>query len=491
MWLTIQSGDDAGRVVQVTGERFVIGRWSKCDLVLRDDKVSRQHCSLKPLSDGRAFLQDLGATNGTWVDGRKVAGPVLLQGGERLQLGDVAMATSVAEPARGAPLVQAPEAGTADRTATIVQPVPPATPPKDRGRSWTGERRALRRGVRTALILGIVAVVGAVSVAALFLTGVLPPEEGQRRDGPRDVSEVVSAVTPSTVLVVSKVDGERAGSGTGWVLDAEEGLIVTNHHVVNAGETIEIGVGEELRPAQVVGGAPCEDLAVLRLEDTEALATLPLGSQEDLSAGETVVALGYPVSGTVDDILITTVGVVSVVETVFDIPAVDVPQYSNVVQTDAAINPGNSGGPLVDLDARLVGVNTAAIRRAGGRIIEGQTFAIGVDRVREVVGQLREGRSMAWTGMSLLYPGLDVNPSSVGLPDDPGLIVDHVIPGTAAEDAGFGDTPALITAIDGQELGRGGIPSYCDAVGDAASGDSATFTVTTGSSEQDVRVSFE
>jgi S1-C subfamily serine protease len=193
----------------------------------------------------------------------------------------------------------------------------------------------------------------------------------------------------------------------------------------------------------------------------------------------------------VRDILIATEGIVSSVRSEFDIPAVDVPHFTNVVQTDAAINPGNSGGPLVDLQARLVGVNTAIQRRAGGQIIEGQGFAIGVDRVKEIVPTLRGGRSIGWTGSSLLYPGIDVNPGELGLPAGPGLIIDQVVPGTPAQEAGFGRTPALLTEIDGQPLGRGGIPAYCRLAGDRASGDTARFgVILPGGERQELQVRF-
>jgi S1-C subfamily serine protease len=474
MWLTIRSGEQRGRVVHVAGERFVIGRTDGCDLVLRDDKVSRQHCALKPVADGRAFLEDLRSTNGTWVDGNRVVAPLLLQGNEQVQVGDVVLVTSVRQPTE---------------SATVARPTlqaPPSAPPS----GFTGERRSLRRGVRAAVVLGAVATAAALVLGVLLVTDVLE-KEAPAAPVAQEVADVVEQVTPSTVLVISRVDGRRIASGTGWVLDAEEGLVVTNFHVVNGGNGWAVGVGAQLREAQVVGGAPCEDLAVLRVADTSGLRTLPLGSQGDLQQGDGVVALGYPVSGTVQDVLIVTEGIVSAVKTTFDIPSIDVPRFRNVVQTDAAINPGNSGGPLVDLAGRLVGVNTAIQRRAGGQIIEGQGFAIGVDRVREIIPVLRQGRSVAWTGMSLLIPGLDVDPASLGLPPGPGLVVDTVVPGTAAEEAGFGRTPALITAVDGRTLGQG-IPGYCEAVGPGTSGDVATFTVVTpGGGSQAVQVRFE
>ena len=483
MWLTIRTGNQAGRVFALTGERFVVGRTDDCQLILDDLQVSRQHCAFNPLPDGRAFLEDLGSTNGTFVNGQRVSAPILLHGNEQIRLGDVTMVTALAEP-RQSPTTAMPVPGAvADPAGTRAVPSPSV------------ERRAIRRGLRAATVLAVVAtlvatVVGAVVVVDLVRDDPLP-RPSPSAALPADTSDVVDAARPGTVLVVSRVGSQRLASGTGWVLDAGEGLVVTNYHVLNGGNDFQVGVEDVLRPAQVVGAAPCEDLAVLRVSDPEGMATLPLGSQTELRQGDRVIALGYPVSGTLEDILVVTEGIVSSVRSEFDIPAVDVPRFSNVVQTDAAINPGNSGGPLVDLQGSLVGVNTAIQRRASGQIIEGQGFAIGVDRVKEIVPTLREGRSIAWAGNSLLYPGFDANPASLGLPNAPGLVIDGVVPGTPAQEAGLGGQPALLTGIDGQSIGRGGIQGYCRVAGDKASGDTAVFNlILPGNERQDVRVRF-
>jgi S1-C subfamily serine protease len=143
---------------------------------------------------------------------------------------------------------------------------------------------------------------------------------------------------------------------------------------------------------------------VLRVADASGLRTLPLGSQGDLRQGQTVVAVGFPGNSSLSDALTSTVGVVSVVRSAYREPTLDVPNLPNVVQTDAALNPGNSGGPLMNLDGRLVGVNSAGrTLNASGRIIQGQSYAIGVDQVREVIGRLRLGQSQGWYGLGFRY----------------------------------------------------------------------------------------
>jgi S1-C subfamily serine protease len=222
---------------------------------------------------------------------------------------------------------------------------------------------------------------------------------------------------------------------------------------------------------------------------TEGLRTLPLvPSQSSLKLGQTVVAVGFPVSAAADAQLTATTGTISVVRLAFKDIALDVPQYPNVVQTDVAINPGNSGGPLVDLKGRLVGVNSAGRTSAAGRVIQGQGFAIGVDRVRQVVPQLRTGHSIGWTGMGFEYPSAPAL-TKEGLP--PGLLVTHAIPGSPAQRAGFGKSPILVTAVNGIPIDNT-LVSYCQAVRDVRPGQDVPFTIYRGKNpkKETVRVRF-
>lgn len=458
MWLSVESGDGEPRRVRVAGERFVIGRDEHCDLVLSDSKVSRRHAYLKPRSDGRASLHDLGSSNGTWVDGQAVQS-ALLGGGERLQVGDTELVPQRSE---------APAVMVAPRPAlSLVQ----------RGQSAL-HRVALQRSVRRATVVGAAALAVAASIAFMTATGVFERDRSE---------EVVRAVAPATVSIEARRGAERTGNGSGWVLDAAAGLVVTNAHVINSGDSFKVGVEDALRDAEVVGAAPCEDLAVLRVRDTSRLRTLALGDQDELRLGELVVAVGYPGSASQQVKLTSTTGVVSVVRSTYREPALDVPVYLNVVQTDAAINPGSSGGPLVNGEGELVGVNSAGrTKAADGRVIQGQSYAVGVDRVKEVAPTLRGGKSIGWSGMGFEYPaqGAGRGPS--------GLLVAGAVRGTAAARAGFGRSPLVVTAIDGNGVDRS-IASYCDAVRGIGSGDSATFTVVSprGGRPRELQVAFE
>jgi 2-alkenal reductase len=460
MWLTVRSGERAGQLVRVLREELVIGRDESCDLVIADANASRRHASLRELPDGRVVLRDLGSANGSYVNGERVDS-ALLSGGEQLQFGDTVL-VAAPEPAA------APAAGSSARSDSLIQRV---------------ERAVLRKSRRTALAVALAVVLAA--IGALFALGVLPSED---REGV--AAEVVEKAAPATVLIeVADENGSRAGTGSGFVLDARAGLIVTNFHVINDGVRFRVGARGGLRPARVVGAAPCEDLALLRVDDRRGLETLSLGSQAGLHPGERVVALGFPGNASLADELASTEGIVSVASTSYRETALDVPEYENVIQTDAAVNPGNSGGPLLDSDGKLVGVNSAGRTRSpDGRVVQGQSYAIGVDRVRQVLATLRRGRSIGWTGLTFRYPTVE-SLSSRRLPQ--GLYASGSVRGSPAAEAGLGAGSQLVVGVDGRPLANT-LRSYCDAVEGIASGQVATFSVIPpgGRRPREVRVRF-
>jgi putative serine protease PepD len=267
-------------------------------------------------------------------------------------------------------------------------------------------------------------------------------------------------------------------------------LIVTNAHVVNTYPEFKVSLGSEKgeRDAEIVAVAPCDDLAVLRVGDTTGFATMPLGSQADLKQGQEVVTLGYPVTSAAGSdlggALVATDGVVSIVSTPAN--AYSNLRFPNVIQTDAAINPGNSGGPLMNLDGELVGVNTFVSNTR-----QAQNFAIGVDRVKELIPRLADGTSIGWSGLGFYEPTGPDELTQLGLPEFEGLVITNAKPGTFAADAGLGDGPFLVVAINGNPVDTT-LRSYCNEVGDLRRDESAVFTVFTPGSEepQDVTVRF-
>jgi putative serine protease PepD len=322
-------------------------------------------------------------------------------------------------------------------------------------------RLRIERKLRNLSIAAGAALTAVALVVVLLVAGVLGG------GGRPSLSAVVSALGPATVFVKAN-SGE---TGSGWALSAADGLIVTNGHVVNGGQTFQVGIGGALRQATVVADAPCEDLAVLRVSPATGLKTMPLGSQAQVKAGDEVVALGYPRSASGTPKLTATAGVVSVAKTQYQEVTPDIPLYPNVIQTDTPLNPGNSGGPLVSVDEKLIGVNSAVRSQdAQGRAIQNQNYAIGVDRVKEVVGRLRTGRSLGWFGFNLTYPST----AELGtLP--PGVETAAAVAGTPAAKAVQGKR-LLMIGIDGKRIANT-LASYCGAAAGLRSGQVVTLTV--------------
>jgi S1-C subfamily serine protease len=209
----------------------------------------------------------------------------------------------------------------------------------------------------------------------------------------------------------------------------------------------------------------------LKAEETDGLESLELGSQDSISQGDQVVAVGYPANASPYDELQATEGIVSVVQQTFDVPNDPFVQlYPNVIQTDAPINPGNSGGPLIDTAGNLVGVNTLIFRGRRGEI-EGQGYAIGVDRGAEVVESLRDGDSQAWLGFAF-RPLPSPEASRQGLA--PGLLVTAVVPGTPAADEGLVGGRAIVVGVNGEPVQS--FREYCSAV-EGRNGDTVKFNV--------------
>lgn len=248
--------------------------------------------------------------------------------------------------------------------------------------------------------------------------------------------------------------------------------MVTAAHVVNQAERFTVRVGQSSAVATVLASAPCEDLAVLKVAGGAPLEPAAMGAQSTLLQGETVLALGYPEDASPGDELVATRGAVTVPRTQYRKTSPELPAYADAVQTDAVLNPGNSSGTLVDLDGRVVGVSAATRREgAGGRQIEGQNYAIGVDRVRGVVRDLAAGRSTGWTGIALGFPTI-AELAERKLPA--GLYVTGAAVGTSAaiEHLGLGDE--LLIAIDGLAVGTT-MATYCKVVRGLKSGDTAAL----------------
>jgi S1-C subfamily serine protease len=248
----------------------------------------------------------------------------------------------------------------------------------------------------------------------------------------------------------------QTGQGSGFVYD-EQGHIVTNYHVAGEADEMMVTFSDGLSlAAEMVGGDPDSDLAVIRVEQLpEGIRPLALGDSDALRVGQSLAAIGNPfgLEGTM------TTGIVSALGRTLPSQsrAVGGSRFSipNVIQTDAAINPGNSGGPLLNLAGEVVGVNTA-IESTDGQF-SGVGFAIPSNTVKRVVPVLiEEGRYQhPWLGIS----GMDLTPSvreAMGLElDQRGVLVVSVVEDSPAEEAGLQGSGTELQQ-NGQTLRIGG-----------------------------------
>jgi Do/DeqQ family serine protease len=232
--------------------------------------------------------------------------------------------------------------------------------------------------------------------------------------------------------------------GSGVIIDPS-GLIVTNHHVIENAQQVTVVLSDRREfPAHIVLDDKQADLAVLRIDaGKEKLPTLPIGDSDQLEVGDIVLAIGNPfgVGQTV------TSGIVSALART----GVGIGDFSAFIQTDAAINPGNSGGALVDLDGKLVGINTAIYSKSGGSV--GIGFAIPTGMVRSVLAAARKGQTFVqrpFLGVSGESVSAD-DAKNLGLIDPVGVLIDDVAGDSPAARAGIakGD---VILAIDGHAV---------------------------------------
>jgi S1-C subfamily serine protease len=292
---------------------------------------------------------------------------------------------------------------------------------------------------------------------------------------------------------------QEGGTGSGFVYDAE-GHIVTNYHVVENAEELSVTLADgEVYPAQIVGVDPSNDLAVVRIDVENLPQPIALGDSDVLRVGEFVVAIGNPFG--LERTL--TVGVISSLGRVIQSP--DGRFIGEAIQTDAAINPGNSGGPLLDLEGRVIGVNSQII--SPSRASAGIGFAVPVNTVKRVVPQLIAQGHYAhpWLGVESL--GLTperaqaFRDAGMDVPVDKGLLMIEVVPGGPADRAGIrgGDRIVqlgnvrlplggdIITAINGEAVDDlQELTVYLET--QTQVGDTVEVTIFRGSVEQNVRV---
>lgn len=235
---------------------------------------------------------------------------------------------------------------------------------------------------------------------------------------------------------------QRQSLGSGVIIDAARGYILTNHHVVANADQVTVTLMDERQfAAKLVGSDADTDIAVIKITP-DRLVAVPLGDSEALRVGDFVVAIGNPfgLGQTV------TSGIVSALGR----SGLGIEGYENFIQTDASVNPGNSGGALVDLDGRLVGINTAIVGPNGGNV--GISFAIPSNMARDIMEQLigsgKVRRGQLGVSVQDLTPELA---KSFGLKRTAGAVIAQVSPGSPAAAAGLqaGD---VVVAVNGKSV---------------------------------------
>jgi S1-C subfamily serine protease len=309
-----------------------------------------------------------------------------------------------------------------------------------------------------------------------------------RHDG-QGVAFISSDLKPresSELSPFGQPEGGGIATGSGFLIDTE-GHIVTNNHVVEGADRVEVKLGssDKTYTAEVVGTDPATDVALLKVDaPADSLHPLALGDSSNVEVGEPVVAIGNPFGL---DRTVTS-GIVSALQR--QIQAPNGFSISHVIQTDAAINPGNSGGPLIEADGKVIGINSQIQTGGGGNGNVGIGFAVPINTAREVVRQIEDHGEIkhAYLGIS----GGSITPDlakALKLPEEEGVLVNEVVKGGPADEAGIegGDTSAtiegasfrlggdVITEVDGKKIS--GMEDVINAVNAASPGDKMELTV--------------
>ncbi len=275
------------------------------------------------------------------------------------------------------------------------------------------------------------------------------------------------------------VERETQATGSGVIVDAAQGYVMTNAHVVENASNIEVTTKDNRRlTAKLIGRDPDTDIAVLQIP-AGGLTAVPIGDSDRLQVGDFVLAIGNPfgLGQTVTSGIISALGR----------SGLGIEGYEDFIQTDASINPGNSGGPLVDLQGRVVGINTAILAPGGGNI--GIGFAVPINMARQVMdqlinyGEIKRGR----IGVAIqdLTPDLA---QALGTRHTQGAVIARVVPGSPAERAGL-RTNDLVVAINGAPMRSG--TELRNRVGLSRIGDEVELTVERGGTERNVTVRVE
>jgi len=232
---------------------------------------------------------------------------------------------------------------------------------------------------------------------------------------------------------------EVQSAGSGVIVDAENGYIITNHHVVTGADKIQISlIDENTLDAEIIGSDPATDIAVLKVE-AENLTDIEIGNSDQVEVGDFVIAIGNPfgLGNTVTSGIVSALGRTGISSS----------GYEDFIQTDASINPGNSGGALVNMQGELVGINSAIISRSGGNV--GIGFAVPSEIAQSIMNQLLDFGEVRRGLLGVSIHTIDEeNAEILGVESKSGAMITAIEPGSAAEEAGLRVEDIIISVND-------------------------------------------
>jgi Do/DeqQ family serine protease len=271
------------------------------------------------------------------------------------------------------------------------------------------------------------------------------------------------------------LERETQATGSGVIVDAGQGYVLTNSHVTENGNSIEVTTKDNRSfKARLIGRDPDTDIAVLQISGSN-LTAVPMGDSDRLQVGDFVLAVGNPfgLGQTVTSGIVSALG---------RSPGIE--GYEDFIQTDASINPGNSGGPLVDMQGRIIGINTAIVAPSGGNV--GIGFAVPINMARQVMdqlisyGEIKRGR----IGVAIQDLTPDIA-QALGTTHTEGAVIARVEQGSPAERAGL-RTNDLVVAVNGAPIHNGA--ELRTRVGLSKIGDALDLAIVRGASERTVAV---
>jgi len=232
---------------------------------------------------------------------------------------------------------------------------------------------------------------------------------------------------------------EVQNAGSGVIVDAKNGYILTNHHVVSGADKIQISlIDENTLDAEIIGSDPATDIAVLKVE-AENLTDIDIGDSDQVEVGDFVIAIGNPfgLGNTVTSGIVSALGRTGISSS----------GYEDFIQTDASINPGNSGGALVNMQGELVGINSAIISRSGGNV--GIGFAVPSEIAQSIMSQLLDFGEVRRGLLGVSIHTIDEeNAEILGVESKSGAMITAIEPGSAAEEAGLRVEDIIIRVND-------------------------------------------